>query len=155
MLSSDPGDLGSTRNRQKEELARRLSLLLDAWEFEKKNSLTYPQVSEFLSQRGISISRQRWSYLTNGTGFLVTDSDLLAALAELFDVSPTYLLDLESAVPETLQARLTFVQDMRELRVQRFAARNLAGVSPDTLQLITEAIRSSRSKRRIRDAEGE
>ena len=41
---------------------------------------------------------------------------------------------------------------MRELRVERFAARNLAGVSPDTLRLITEAIRGSREKRRRLEA---
>lgn len=154
MLDSDPDDLGSAKNRQKEELARRVSLLLDAWEFERKAPLTYPQVSEYLSQHGLGLSRQRWSYLTNGTGFLVTDHELLAALAELFEVPDTYLLDLESDAPEALQARLTFVQDMRELRVQRFAARNLAGVSPETLQLITDAIRKSRAKRQSRDAGG-
>ena len=147
MHDDDLDDFGSAKNRQKEELGRRVSLLLDAWEWEKKSPLTYPLVSDYLEGRGLGLSRQRWSYLTNGNGFLVTDPDLLAALADLFEVPHAYLLDLDSAAPESLQARLTFVQDMRELRVQRFAARNLAGVSPETLQLITDAIRKSRAKR--------
>jgi hypothetical protein len=139
---------GSPRNRQKEELARRVGLLLDAWEFEKKSPLTYAEAKEYMAERGFGLARPRWSYLISGNGYLVSDPDFLTALAELFEVEPTYLLDLDSEPSEALKARLDFIQDLRELRVQRFAARNLAGVSPDTLRLITDAIRNSRQKRR-------
>ncbi|MEO7016632.1 MAG: hypothetical protein ABI130_14520, partial [Leifsonia sp.] len=130
---------------------RRVGLLLDAWEFEKKSPLTYAQAKEYLAGRGLGLARPRWSYLISGNGFLVTDTEFLTALAELFEVEPSYLLDLDSEPSEALTARLDFIQDLRELRVQRFAARNLAGVSPETLGLITDAIRSSRAKRRHLD----
>lgn len=149
MLGDGPGDYSSPRNRLKEELARRMQFLIDMWQFENKEQVTYPQILSYLDrQHGLSLSRVRWSYLLSGNGYLVTDKAVLSAIAAYFDVDPTYLLDLDSDPPAALIARLSFVQELRELRVQRFAARNLADVSPETLQLITEAIRSSREKRK-------
>lgn len=145
---SGSDDSSSPQNRAKEELALRLRLLVDAWEFTHEQQLTFPQISKYLEGVDLTISRPRWSYMLNGSGFLVTNKNLLQALANFFEVPASYLLDLTSEAPPEVQAQLTFVQDLRELRVQRFAARNLAGISPDTLTMITSAIRSSREKRR-------
>lgn len=157
IILDDLGDgYSSPSNRQKEELALRMQFLVDLWEFEQKHALTYSRVVEFLtSERGIGLSRVRWSYLLSGNGYLVTDVPLLEALADFFEVEPEYLTNLESVPPPALTARLAFVQDLRELRVQRFAARNLAGVSPETLRLITDAIRKSSEKRRRERGEAE
>ena len=152
MLDDDlSAGYSSPQNRLKEELARRMQYLLDLWQFEKKQQVTYPQVVAYLSEVGnLSLSRVRWSYLLSGNGHLVTDTAVLTAIAQFFSVDPNYLLDLNSEPPADLQARLSFVQDLRELRVQRFAARNLSDVSPETLQLITSAIRTSREQRKRR-----
>ncbi|NQX11184.1 hypothetical protein HQQ80_06075 [Microbacteriaceae bacterium VKM Ac-2855] len=133
---------------EKEELGRRLRLLVDAWEFQNHETLTFPRVSAYLTSIDLKVSRPRWSYMLNGTGFLVSDKELLSGLASFFGVEATYLLDLESAPPASVVAQLEFVQDLREQRVERFAARNLAGVSPETLRLISAAIRTSRERRR-------
>lgn len=128
-------------------LSDRLRLLADAWEFQHSDTVTFPLISAHLNPLGVSLSRPRWSYMINGTGPLVTDQKLLRALAAFFEVDENYLLDLTSEPPASLVAQLNFVQDMRELRVERFAARNLAGVAPETLNLITDAIRKSRENR--------
>jgi len=146
----DIGDgYSSPQNRQKEELALRMQFLVDLWEFENKQALTYSRVAEFLTKEyELGLSRVRWSYLLSGNGYLVTEVPLLEALAKLFGIEGEYLTNLDSPPPPELLAQLEFVQDLRELRVERFAARNLAGVSPETLQLITRAIRDSRDKRK-------
>ncbi len=134
-------------DQAREALSDRLRLLVDAWEFQHGDTVTFPLISAHLKPLGVSLSRPRWSYMINGTGYLVTDQKLLRALASFFEVDEQYLLDLSSEPPASLVAQLNFVQDLREMRVERFAARNLSGVAPETLNLITDAIRKSREKR--------
>ncbi|MCU6479783.1 hypothetical protein [Arthrobacter sp. A2-55] len=120
-------------------LARRLNLLLDAAAEKRGEAVTFREVKEKLAEHGVGMSRARWFYMKDGTGALVRDKRVLIALCEMFDVDPSFLLDMDSdELPESIQARLDFVKALRASRVQAFAARTLADVSPDTLHAITE-----------------
>ena len=129
-----------TQQQKKERLADRMGLLVDIWESDNNTALTYPHVEEALSANGIQLSRTRWSYLINGTGSLVTDQELLKAIAEhVFKVPATYLTDLYSDTPP----RMEFLDQMRKLKVKNFAARNLGETSPEILKTITKIIDES------------
>lgn len=133
-----------TQQQKKERLAERMGILVDIWESDNNAALTYPHVEQALSTRGIHLSRTRWSYLTNGTGALVTDQELLGAIAELvFEVPSVYLCDLNSEPPPEVEARMEFLVQMRQLKVKNFAARNLGATSPETLRMITRIIDAS------------
>ncbi|AWF96935.1 hypothetical protein [Clavibacter michiganensis] len=148
MASLDDADDSYPLESEKDILGRRLRLLVDAWEFQNRDTFTFPMLSAHLEPAGLKLSRPRWSYMLNATGFLVSDKRLLSGIASFFDVDEQYLVDLSSAPPSSVVAQLEFVKELREQRVERFAARNLAGVSPETLRLISAAIRTSRAKRR-------
>lgn len=144
-MAGGEGGLFLTQQEKKEKLAGRVGILIDIWDFEHNSSLTYPQVEASLSSKGIQLSRARWSYLINGTGSLVTDQSVLAAIAGFFDVPSEYLCDLNSEPSAELQEKMVFVSDMRKLKVKNFATRNLGALSPDTLKTITNIIDSSMS----------
>jgi hypothetical protein len=74
----------------------------------------------------------------------VTDQELLKGIAEfVFNVSATYLCDLNSETPPEVEARMDFLVQLRKLKVKNFAARNLGAMSPETLRTITEIIDAS------------
>lgn len=121
------------------KLSRRLNLLLDAAAEKRGSPVTFREVQDELAARGIGMSRARWFYMKDGTRAFVTDKKILTAICEMFGVDPSYLLDMDSeTIPESIQARLEFVRALRHARVQAFAARTLADVSPETLKVITE-----------------
>ncbi len=133
-----------TQQQKKERLADRMGILVDIWESDNNTALTYPHVEEALSANGIQLSRTRWSYLINGTGSLVTDQELLKAIAKfVFEVPATYLTDLYSETPPDVEARMEFLDQMRKLKVKSFAARNLGATSPEMLKMITKLIDES------------
>ena len=124
---------------ESEKLAARLRLLLDAAATKYGSEPTFRQIALFLERRGITISRSRWQYMLSGKRFTVKDEKLLTAIAEYFDVEPTYLLDMSSeTVPATVEAQLGLVRAMRAAEVKSFAARALGDVSPETLKAITK-----------------
>ena len=123
-------------------LSRRLNLLVDAAAEKRGYDVTFREIQEQLAARGVKISRARWFYMKDGTRALVTDKRVLTAICELFEVDPTYLLDLSSDVlPRNIESRLEFVKALRMARVQAFAARTLADVAPETLDAITDFLR--------------
>lgn len=133
-----------TQQQKKERLADRMGILMDIWEADNNAPLTYQDVAGALNEQGIHLSRTRWSYLVNGTGSLVTDQELLKALAEsVFKVPASYLCDLSSEAPPEVEARKDFLVKMRKLKVKNFAARNLGTMSPETLETITKIIDAS------------
>jgi hypothetical protein len=139
----DTGEVARDSNGGKRtpqaELARKLNLLLDIVVAERGTPFTYREVSETLAKRGVNLSRARWFYMKDGTGRMVSDPELLAALSELFEVDSSYLLGSEGAeIPERIDAQLEFVKSLRAARVKTFAARTLGDVSPETLRAITE-----------------
>jgi hypothetical protein len=122
------------------KLARKLNLLLDLFEAQGSEPLTYPQVSQHMAQRGTPLSRSRWAYMRSGESSLATDAALLRNLAEFFGVDSDYLLDESNDVPDLVDAQLQLLRTMREARVRNFAARQLQGISPETLVQLRKVI---------------
>lgn len=121
-------------------LARKLNLLLDLFEAEGSEPLTYQQISHHMAQRGTPLSRSRWAYMRSGDSSLATDEVLLRNLAEFFGVDSDYLLDDSDDVPRLVDAQLELLRSLREARVRNFAARQLQGISPETLMRLRRAI---------------
>lgn len=120
-------------------LARRLNLLLDVAAEERGAPLTFLELQKELTDRGVGLSRARWSYMKDGTGRLVSDPQLLAAISDVFGVDPDYLLGNQGPeLPELIDSRLEFLKALRAAKVKSFAARALGEVSPETLRVITE-----------------
>jgi hypothetical protein len=122
------------------KLARKLNLLLDLFEAQGSAPLTYPQISKHMSDRGTPLSRSRWAYMRAGDSSMATDPLLLQNLAEFFGVDPGYLLDDDGEVPDLVDAQLELLRTLRENRVRNFAARQLQGISPETLLRLRKAI---------------
>jgi transcriptional regulator with XRE-family HTH domain len=122
------------------KLARKLNLLLDLFEAQGSAPLTYPQISKHMSDRGTPLSRSRWAYMRAGDSSMAADPQLLKNLAEFFGVDPKYLLDDDGDVPDLVDAQLQLLRTLRENRVRNFAARQLEGISPETLLRLRRAI---------------
>lgn len=123
-----------------QDLARKLTLLLDVVVAEGNTPYTYRAIAEGLAEQGLSLSRARWAYMIAGTGPLVTDVALLTEIAEFFRIPPAYLLGSDDDIPERVDAQLAFVKKLRAKRVVSFAARTLGDVSPEMLRSITELL---------------
>lgn len=77
--------------------------------------------------------------MLSGRKFAVKNEKLLTAIAEFFDVDPSFLLDVSSTnMPEKVDAQLDLVRALRRAEVKSFAARQLGDVSPETLAAITK-----------------
>lgn len=137
-MTDDLGDSDVTLSAQF-ILARRLNLLLDVVIAERGTPLTFLELQQKLADRGVKLSRARWSYMKDGTDRLVSDPKLLTAISEVFGVDPAYLIgDEESGLPDQIDSRLEFLKALRAAKVKSFAARALGEVSPETLRAITE-----------------
>lgn len=128
------------RETPQARLARKLNLLLDLFEAQGSEPLTYPQISQHMAQSGTPLSRSRWAYMRSGDSSLATDAALLRNLSEFFGVDPNYLLDETNEVPDLVDAQLQLLRTMREARVRNFAARQLQGISPETLVRLRKVI---------------
>ncbi|MFK0002664.1 hypothetical protein [Paenarthrobacter sp. NPDC090522] len=128
------------------KLARKLNLLLDLYEAVGAESLTYPEISKHMSLRGTPLSRSRWAYMRSGDGSLATDVVLLQNLAEFFGVDRDYLLDDAGEIPRLVEAQLELLRSLRESRVRNFAARQLHGISPETLEKLRQVIDDRREQ---------
>jgi len=134
-------------------LARKLSLLLDLYEAEGSEALTYPEINRHMSQRGTPLSRSRWAYMRSGDSSLATDATLLRNLADFFGVDRDYLLDDVGEIPKLVDAQLELLRTLRELRVRNFAARQLQGISPETLLRLRQVIDEQKRAQEVDDAD--
>ncbi|WP_019482594.1 hypothetical protein [Arthrobacter sp. TB 23] len=121
-----------------QDLAKRLRLLLDVAIAESEGSEpTYSQIAAYLGQRGISLSRSRWTYMVNGHRY-VQDFAVFEGLAAFFDVDVAFLVGKDSAaIPAKVSAQLDLVRAMRAAKVKSYAARTLGDISPKALQAIS------------------
>jgi hypothetical protein len=101
--------------------------------------MTFTEIGAFLRERGIKTSRSRWSYMLNGDVWRVRDRALLDALSEVLDV-PREFLYVGEVSPELSQG-MRDVRSMRAARVERYAARALGDLAPETLDVISAALR--------------
>ena len=118
-----------------ELLANRLRTLMDVVEARTGEEVTFTAISDYLSGRGVTLSRSRWSYILNGHR-RIDDVALLDALSDFFEMPHGYLRG-EAGVPEPITAQLDLVRAMRAAKVRSFAARTLGDLSPETLSAIT------------------
>lgn len=129
----------STHRAPEAVLADRLNTLYDVIAAEGGQRYTFPHISAAMAERGVHISRARWSYMRAGTGPMTTDEALLEALADFFGVPVRYLTDEDSEVPDRVQAQLELLRTLREAEVKSFAARSL------TTELSTETLMEIRA----------
>jgi hypothetical protein len=108
------------------DLARKINLLLDTAEAEGRK-IAFNQVRDAMGAAGTPLSRARWHYMRAGTGPAVKKVELLQNLARFFGVNENYLLDSDQTT-------------MRANKVRNFAARQLDGLSPETLLQIRDII---------------
>lgn len=121
-----------------EDLAKRLRLLLDVAIAETGSEPTFGQIAAFLAERGVNLSRSRWTYMVNGHRY-VQDPALFEGLAAFFDVDPAFLAgDAGVGTPAKVSAQLDLVRAMRSARVKSYAARTLGDISPDALRAISK-----------------
>lgn len=120
-------------------LARKLNILLDTAEAEGRK-ITFNDVRDAMSAAGTPLSRARWHYMRSGSGPAVKKVELLQNLARFFGVSENYLLDGEDELPPRVEAQLELLASMRANKVRNFAARQLDGLSPETLLQIRDLI---------------
>ncbi|MWB99421.1 hypothetical protein [Agromyces seonyuensis] len=120
-----------------DDLAKRLRLLIDVVAAERGAEPTFTEIAAFLADRGVKISRSRWTYMVNGHRY-VNDRKLFDGLAEYFDVEPAFIAgETGGATPERVSAQLDLVRAMRAARVKAYAARTLGDISPEALQAIS------------------
>lgn len=120
-------------------LARKLNILLDTAEAEGRK-VTFIDVRDAMSTAGTPLSRARWHYMRSGTGPAVKKVELLQNLARFFGVSENYLIDGDDELPPRVEAQLDLLASMRANKVRNFAARQLDGLSPETLLQIRDLI---------------
>jgi hypothetical protein len=121
------------------DLARKINLLLDTAEAEGRK-VGFNQVRDAMNAAGTPLSRARWHYMRAGTGSVVKKVELLQNLARFFGVNENYLLDSAEKLPERVEAQIELLTTMRANKVRNFAARQLDGLSPETLLQIRDII---------------
>ena len=126
--------------KRREELSRRLEILLDVVVAEGGEPYKFSEIQTALANKGVSLSRARWFYMKEGTGANVTDRNLLTALAEFFGVPPAYLLDSDPELPARVEAQLQLLKAMRIAEVKSFAARALGDLSPEATEAIAKIL---------------
>jgi hypothetical protein len=131
-------------------MARKLNLLLDAAEAEGRK-ISFNDVRDAMAAAGTPISRSRWHYLRTGTGSL-KKAEFLENLAEFFGVHRRYLLEDEPELPAKVEAQLDLLATMRVNKVRNFAARQLDGLSPETLLQIRDLIDKQIGETRVSEA---
>ena len=120
------------------DLANRLRLLMDVAEAESGAEPTYSQIADYLKDRGVNLSRSRWTYMVNGHRY-VQDPAVFEGLAAYFDVDTDFLMGADGATtPEKVTAQLDLVRSMRAAKVKSYAARTLGDISPKALHAITK-----------------
>lgn len=119
-------------------LAKRLRLLLDVKTAETGTEPSHSVIAAFLKERGVNLSRSRWTYMVNGHR-KVDDPLVFEGLAEFFDVDVAFLTgDSDVSAPDKVNAQLDLVRAMRAARVKSYATRTLGDLSPKTLEAITK-----------------
>ncbi|BCW73262.1 hypothetical protein [Arthrobacter sp. NicSoilB8] len=127
-------------------LARKLNILLDTAEAEGRK-ITFNDVRDAMSAAGTPLSRARWHYMRTGTGPAVKKVELLQNLASYFGVNENYLIDGDEGLPPRVEAQLELLASMRANKVRDFAARQLDGLSPETLLQIRDLIDQQLARR--------
>ncbi|GAA1494071.1 hypothetical protein [Curtobacterium herbarum] len=134
--------LTEAQQTQRAELARKLHLLCSTITAPDGGAVTYPKIRDWLADRDVKLSRSRWEYMRLGNRYVVDDERLLRAIAEYFEIDPTYLTGPESQLTETIDAALRFTLAERTSPVSLYAARTLnQDVTAEHLDRLTALLR--------------
>ena len=117
--------LTEAQQTQRAELARKLHLLCSTITAPDGGPVTYPKIRDWLADRDVKLSRSRWEYMRLGNRYVVEDERLLQAIAEYFEIDPSYLTGPASQLTETIDAALRFTLAERTSPVSLYAARTL------------------------------
>lgn len=140
-MTSRDSSLDEYEDELKAELSRKLTLLMSVATTDAGEPLTFNAISAALAERGVVLSRARWSYMLHGNGHLVTNPRLLRALADVLGVDVSYLTPgANGPLPERIEAQLNALRAIRYSRFKVVAARELGEVAPKTLHAITEIL---------------
>ncbi|MDK1326449.1 hypothetical protein [Arthrobacter sp. zg-Y1143] len=138
------GESAAQRNlRDAQILARKIALLLDVVVTAEGRPYEFQDIQSALADKGVKLSRTRWHHIKAGDATVRQPSEVLAALAEFFDVNPDYLLESDGKVPERIQHELELLAAMRRAKVKEFATRTLAEVDNETLDAIAALLDDS------------
>lgn len=117
------------------DLSKRLRFALDRVALARGGEeLTFPEIQGFLADRGVKLSRSRWSYMLSGDHVRTRDRELLTCLSELLEVPADYFYS--GVLPVPLAADVELVRAMRVAQVQNFAARALEDIAPEAYAAI-------------------
>lgn len=134
--------LTAAQQSQRAELARKLHLLCSTVTAPDGGPVTYPKIRDWLADRDVKLSRSRWEYMRLGNRYVVDDERLLRAVAEYFEIDPSYLTGPESQLTETIDAALRFTLAERTSPVSLYAARTLnQDVTAEHLDRLTALLR--------------
>ena len=134
--------LTEAQQTQRAELARKLHLLCSTITAPDGGPVTYPKIRDWLADRDVKLSRSRWEYMRLGNRYVVEDERLLQAIAEYFEIDPSYLTGPESQLTETIDAALRFTLAERTSPVSLYAARTLnQDVTAEHLDRLTALLR--------------
>jgi hypothetical protein len=140
-MTSQDSSLDHYEDQLRAELSRKLTLLVSVAKTDTGEPLTFKAISAALAERGVVLSRARWSYMLHGNGPLVTNPRLLRALADVLGVDVSYLTPgANGPLPERIEAQLNVLRAIRYSKFKVVAARELGEVAPRTLDAITEIL---------------
>lgn len=127
--------------RYREELARKLGLLMEVLTAHDGRPVTYNSISSWLREHDITLTQSRWKYMISGNRSSVRDETLLAGIAQYFEIDPCYLTGRGSPVAiEKVESALQYVRSERFGRTRLYAARQLGDVTPEGLQQLTKVL---------------
>lgn len=140
-----PSESEAERNlRESQILSRKVNLLLDVVvPPDGSGRYEFNDIQGALAEQGIKLSRTRWHQIKQGTTTVRQPKEVLAGLADFFDVNQSYLLEPESETPHRIQHELELLAAMRRARVKDFATRTLSEVDNETLSAIAELLDDS------------
>lgn len=125
-------------------LAERLNLLLDAYQIEHGQTMTFVFLAEQVRQYGSLLKDSRWKYMITGNDRRVTDEELLRAISQAFGLPKDcdYLTDERANTPEMVWTKLTLITSMRAAKVSNLAMRSLGPLAPEAIAALTELLDS-------------
>ncbi|MCC3272226.1 helix-turn-helix domain-containing protein [Arthrobacter zhangbolii] len=129
--------------KESQILARKIDLLLDVMVTAEGRPYEFQDIQSALAEQGVKLSRTRWHHIKTGDTTVRQPREVIAALAEFFDVNPAYLLHADGPVPERIQHELELLAAMRRAKVKEFATRTLAEVDNKTLDAIAALLDDS------------
>lgn len=147
--SAQPADTSSDsepdRRLDEAEIARRLTLLVQAQSRGRSTSRGYDEISPELKRRGVLLSPRSWDRLLDGEAETLPNS-ALSQIAEILGVDRIYLRGPSSDPRvDAIDAQLEFARAAHAAGFGALAARTVADAAPSTLRAIAAHLNGEQS----------